>query len=378
MSEQNESENSSEEDVNVEERFREPGDGVRALRSNKVTESKQLVHATPAAIMLSGKALDSENGTSLRTEWKTWKYTLQVATNSQQFLERAKHSLLVMRGGSLIQEIATDGPIATNEERLGETDEPVFTNLIKRIESRIAQAANANHDMARMNEATQTEKESIETFAKRLRELAKLCTRLAELALPNPAMSAHEIIAMGTRMEEREHAKSLKKEAGETVKVKTEQEELSVAAIGQGHDSGYKPRGAFKQEQGSARGYAPWNQHDNRFRQQDSFENPSQRFYRQAASSQRFRPYGTTKPARYVCDKCGIDCRQKRQCFAKDADCHNCGKRGHLARMCRSRPKREDEQQSQMKQTSNNTGRVKLNELSSTNISKTEEKSDDE
>lgn len=257
ISEENDEETMQDGVIEEETEFREPGFGVRAPERINTRGSHyewtQEVQAIPPAIMLSVKALTNKDWSSLRAEWKTWKFTMQVATGSQNFSEKAKHSLLVMRGGPLIQEIAMDGPAAQTEERIGEPDEPSFTNLLKRIEDRITRTANANHDMARLSEATQTSGESIEAFARRLRDLAKLCnmdnnstemmirnrlfdgathgSRLAELSLPNPGMTAQEIVAMGTRMEERERAAKSKKDESGIASTSSEQNETTVSAI---------------------------------------------------------------------------------------------------------------------------------------------------
>lgn len=358
-----------------------PGFGVRRLSQNEDEEleheqgeNKELkdvaheeariqtkVHSIPSAIMLSIKQLEHKDWASLRSEWKTWKFTLMIATNSQNFTEGAKMSLLIMRGGPLIQELAMDGPAVLGEERIGEENAPLFSNLIKRIEARITQAANANHDMARLSEATQLEKESIETFARRLRELSKLCnmdensaemmirnrlfdgarygTRLLELSLPIASMTSQEIVNMGTRLEERDRAKAIKKV--EEAQTKSEQEETLVATIGRAR--GGRRNETFKQE------HAPQNshwksQHFSHDRRQ-SFSPQNHQFHSRQGQGQRFSPYGQGRQSsrpKAICDRCGTDCRLKRQCFAKDATCYNCGKQGHLARMCRSSSKTQN------------------------------------
>lgn len=412
------SENESEDDSNLSER--EPGFGVRApvelslanhevsTAENRTKESQsnaaqqKLIKAIPPAIMLSVKALESEDWTSLRAAWKTWKFTLEVASNSQNFSEKAKYSLLVMRGGPLIQEIAMDGEAAKEEVKIGEDDEPVFSNLLKRIEARIAQAANANHDVARLSEAAQKIGESVEAFAKRLRDLAKLCNmdksstemmirnrlfdgalhgaRLAELTLPNPSMTAQEIVDMGTRIEERERNKANKKGNVETIQEKSETSDtLTVGAVERARNSNYKPQGNFKNEDRNFSKNQSWKQHDNRASRQNygNREFSSRNSDSSYSSNQRFTPYNAQRipfQTKFTCGRCGMNCQMKRQCFAKDAECYNCGKHGHLARMCQSKSTNENFSSNQ--KSGKDSSRV--NELSNSGMNKVEGQSDNE
>lgn len=402
---------------------REPGFGVRApgnrFEGDSVDEMnseiheirprgfhQKLIHAIPPAIMLSVKALENQDWTSLRADWKTWSFTLQVASSSQNFSEKAKYSLLIMRGGPLIQEIAMDGQPDKDEVRVGEADEPVFSNLLKRIEARIAQAANANHDVSRLSEATQKDKESIEAFAKRLRDLAKLCNmdkastemmirnrlfdgalfgaRLAELTLPNPSMSAQEIVDMGTRMEERERAKVAKKLQVESVHAKNEPgEEVTISAVGRSRGSVSRPQSGSNQRDRNAMGFQSWKQHDERPSRYDSsyrdsrFRSSSGATY---ANNQRFSPYDLQRSSfqtKNACKNCGLDCSQRSQCSAKDANCYNCGKGGHLARVCRSQRSNINSRLMRSNQRGDKE-MPRINELSNKEASKVEEKSDDE
>lgn len=342
-SDENCSQSTQEEEEVEEEEARteveaEPGLGVRiqqSINGNKAKERKnRKANAIPSAVMLSIRAVECKDWANFRTEWKTWKFTLTTATENQGFSEEAKRALLILRGGTLIQELAMDGPVTNDEINVGEANEPVFQNLIKRIENRISLAANKSHDMARLSEAKQTNKETIEAFARRLRELARLCNmngdatemilrnrifdgailgnRLAELSLPNPSMSTQEIVSMGTRIEEREQAKSDKKEempgASETIN-----------AISRSF--GNKARGAPERQVTRFKSNRNW--------ESSVRQNPYQTPYQRQNQGPR---------ANYTCNRCGWDCRTKKQCPAKDMTCFNCGKQNHLSRVCRSKP----------------------------------------
>lgn len=355
----------------------EPGFGVRApargwdeVKSNsRPSNDVELVHNIPTAIMLSVKALDHKDWTSLRADWKTWKYTLEVAMGTQNFSEKAKHSMLVMRGGPLIQEVAQDGDPETDEENVGGTDEPVFSNLLKRIEKRVSQVANINYDMARLNGATQSPEESIESFGKRLRDLAKLCNmdkfstemmirnrlfkgalhgaRLLEISLPDDKTSALKIVQMGTRLEELERSKK----DNEARSGKEEVTESTIANIGRAQaPSSFKRR-------------------NNARREEERFPRPGQRF----SSNQRFTPYGpprTSFQQRPACGRCGTNCFFKGNCFARGLDCHSCGKRGHIARMCRGNQNVPNDKVLKAEGRNNDvSGKASINEISNTDVS---------
>lgn len=371
-----------------EESMSQSSRGQRRREARRETRplAEQTMRHIPSSIVLAVKPLEHADWTSLRGEWKTWKYALTVAMNTQPFAETAKMALLVSRGGPLIQELAMDGPAVPEEERVGARDEPVYSNLMKRIEARIAQAASSNFDMARLNEATQRDGEAIEAFAKRLRDLAKLCNleekssellirnrlfegsrhgaRLQEMAMPNPSMDSNQIARMGTRIEERDRATKMKKFSGESSAAKlaepmAEREETNtVAAIGRGRggvasrsNEAYNSKNVNREAPTRERspfyrdGYREAN---NQGRYDRSYESrpyagngsANQRFHERPR--QNFRPYTTPSQHRptatdYRCRRCGYDCRLQRQCPAEGQKCRECQGVGHFGSMCYSR-----------------------------------------
>lgn len=55
----------------------------------------------------------------------------------------------------------------------------------------------------------------------------------------------------------------------------------------------------------------------------------------QLSSSQKVNAVSLSLPPGRKCTRCGRVNHKEQECFYKDQTCHNCGKRGHIARMCR-------------------------------------------
>ncbi|XP_061878364.1 uncharacterized protein K02A2.6-like [Entelurus aequoreus] len=55
----------------------------------------------------------------------------------------------------------------------------------------------------------------------------------------------------------------------------------------------------------------------------------------QLSSSQKVNAVSLSLPPGRKCTRCGRVNHKMEECFYKDQSCHNCGKRGHIARMCR-------------------------------------------
>lgn len=376
----------------------EPGRYVKILRES-VERNVEVIRTVPTAITVAIKLLENKDWASLRSDWKTWKFTLLSALSTQEFSEAAKRAVLIMRGGKLIQELAMRSSPDANEERVGEPDEHVFENLIKRIENRIKSTASETYDLTRFNGAMQQEDESIEAFERRLQDLAELCNlhesatevmvrvrllsgaklgrRLTELSLPNPNMTVREITNMGTRLEESERSLIQAQKVTEDQALGPIQPgDVSLNAItksrgvgGGSNDRSWARSSRSQYFNHDVRHNARDNDHQ--YRHTDTWQNKrngsdfkpyltnDQRDHPGRSGTfqhQRSNPWNMSNVYRRPnteCRGCGRNCAARSLCSARYSICNSCGKSGHLARVCLSRPSQNENSRSNTEGKSN-------------------------
>lgn len=122
---------------------------------------------------------DNLNWNEARERWVVWKplfvRLLELRRNVKS--QRDKETLLIARGGSLIQDIAfAQRPVPEEILQVGQGEElPAFDNLLKRCDHYFTANSHVAIDIERFRNLKQKADESFTSFTNRLRRLAALC-----------------------------------------------------------------------------------------------------------------------------------------------------------------------------------------------------------
>lgn len=195
-----EEEQMSEDDESVEdlssgEQFagRKPGFGVRPLGFVDLSDDEGSTSACPSrekyekyegdkgssSMNLLPVFPDNLNWNEARERWVVWKPLFVRLLELRRGIksERDKETMLIARGGALIQDIAFAQRPAPGEvtqvEQGGEA--PVFENLLKRCDYYFTANSHAAIDIERFRNVKQKVSEPFTLFVNRLRRLANLC-----------------------------------------------------------------------------------------------------------------------------------------------------------------------------------------------------------
>lgn len=286
-----------------------------------------------------------------RMKWPNWKRLLiNLLEMNHGLTQQQKYSILLAKGGWMIQKIAFDRPPLPDETSATlETAEPSFDNLIQRFEHHLDRHANFVIDIETFQKATQEEEENMADFVTRLQDLGKLCrfpdaemmikaqilkgarqkNELVKQCLVNENITVEKLEAFGSRLELYTKEFDIKSEH-DTYNVKPE----VVGALKVGDTGTRQETTARANSEWRDRGYATFKQHDNTRGRTFTPQNVPSPYNRQVSYNSRYRDSGSERSDE-VCTKCGLNCLM-RGCPARGADCKKCGKLNHFARCCKS------------------------------------------
>lgn len=277
------------------------------------------------------------NWNEAREKWLTWKKLFERALELKCFgkSQREKETILLMRGGNMIQDIAFNQQPAPGEtlEVGTEQEMPVFDNLLKRCEYYFTINSHVVIDVERFRNIKQKEGESFCTFVANLRRLATLCSfggnveQEIKMQIMHGAQdrqfliqqgicqdkSLAEIEAIGVRLE---MTRSMfpQPDTSEVKKEPENKEELN-AIQSHRHKDDNRAGGKWSARPQSNRGWQSDRGRDHRY---------------QSNGNQYTNENGSK------CGQCGMNHRP-RDCSAYGKRCHNCGKMNHFESVCRQK-----------------------------------------
>lgn len=287
--------------------------------------------------------LKAKDWKEARMKWPNYKkLMISLLEMNSGLSQQQKYSILLAKGGVMVQKVAFDRPILSGETKASAGKvEPAFDNLIYRFEHHLKQHANFVIDIESFQEAKQEDSENMADYVARLQDLAKLCQfpdaelmikaqilkgakqkhELVKQSLVNELITVEKLEAFGSRLElfTQEFNKKPNEPATET-----------IGALKGSRETDKNSRFNSQPSELRDRGYVTFNE-----RRGESERYTSTPYTRQSRYSTNYSEARGNRFT-YTCYKCGLDCRA-RGCPAKGNDCSKCGKSNHFARCCRSR-----------------------------------------
>lgn len=284
------------------------------------------------------KIKDETSHEEMRLSWPTWRDMLfkvleMYKPKRREWTEEEKYMTLMMHGGNVIREVASFKAAVAGEVRGTATEsEPLFSNLINRCNVTF-RPKDTTMEITILRAMHQKKDESVREFLEKARKQISLCgyrtdeerDRELIMLLKGNTIDAIEISkhATGHNIEQMEalaiNLEAIRqREAREKDKLAEKlmpKEEIDVHAV---RDFSSRPK----------QGYAG----PNTFRS----------FNQERSSDPPFPRSGGTQ-----CSRCGRmgGHNDRFGCPAENQTCYSCGKRGHLSRACRSKPRPQGDRQ---------------------------------
>lgn len=293
------------------------------------------------------KLKDEMSHDEMRLAWPTWRDMLLkvMAMNRpkrRDWTEEEKYMTLMMHGGNIIREIASFSTPVTGEVIDPDPRRtPAFSNLVNRCNVAF-RPKDVTMEITILRAMHQKKDETVREFLEKARKQISLCgyktgderDRELIMLLKGNTIDAQEISkhATGQNLEQLEalaiNLEAIRQqESRERAKLADKilpKQEIDVHAIS---DRAGGPRHSF----------------------------PTFNSFRSASRDRRGDPaasfQGQQRGAGNQCGKCGKagGNNERFGCPAEKMSCYNCGRRGHMARMCKSKP----QQSQQYRQSSN-------------------------
>lgn len=293
---------------------------------------------------------DNLNWNEARERWVVWKplfvRLLELRRNIKS--QRDKETILIARGGNLIQDIAfAQRPAPGETDQAGEDGEvPVFDNLLKRCDYYFTANSHVAIDIERFRGLKQKADEPFTTFVNRLRRLANLCSfgadaeREIKMQILSGAVDRKLLIQQGVMYDKSlaeletygmrlEMSRDLFASAEGGGKPKEEVKTEEVGAVREGQRawkrntfdsgrSGSSYQGGARTYQNNARSYQGY---------QGNRQSSGGAKYDRAGSG--FGSGGGKK----TCARCATT-HKFGACPASGKECFRCGRPGHFAAAC--------------------------------------------
>lgn len=339
-------ENNIEENETIQSVHKKAGTLKQPTKKRKLRDDEGSSKVTTAQLSMIPE-LKATDWQSLRLKWETWKrMLLNVFELNDEVPQNQKKAILISKGGPMVMRIAFESekaPKETNEEN-SQGEKRVFENLLTRCEHQISLHANKVFDMANLMSARQDEKESIEEFLRRLRDMAKLC----DLKEKNEEELVKARLLAGSKESKRLQEYSVMMQKSMTAEeLATMGASLALIASNEAkQEKSVVDTNVKENEIVAAVGFEGGRQQD--FRRRNFEYNNNRRFpndRRQGWSNRTFNRGQKMSNGRYEkpgfnvqrnqdpCKSCGLSCQQGK-CPASGKRCNRCGGMNHYARVC--------------------------------------------